>query len=174
MVSAMSLHRLKETDAARRELATGEQIAEKRASPIQSKDLFTNNERACVDWIIAHVLMDEAKTLIEAQTATASAAPKSVAKSLAIGILLVMKATVTVDEVGRMVLPKDIREAIGVSGRTAVNIEVVENSVRITPPESAPRATGRRRGRLVYTGSLPEKWDSGEAVLQMRQRRLRR
>ena len=84
-----------------------------------------------------------------------------------------MKATVTVDEVGRMVLPKEIREAIGVSGRTTVKIEVVDNAARITAPETAARATGRRRGRLVYTGSLPEKWDSGEAVLQMRERRLR-
>ena len=85
-----------------------------------------------------------------------------------------MKATVTVDEVGRMVLPKGIREAIGVSGRTTVKIEVVDNAARITAPEPAVRATGRRGGRLVYTGSLPEKWDSGDAVLQMRERRLRR
>ena len=93
---------------------------------------------------------------------------------MAIGILLVMKATVTVDEVGRMVLPKGIREAIGVSGRTTVKIEVIDNTARITAPEPVVRATARRRGRLVYTGSLPEKWDSGEAVLQMRERRLRR
>ena len=85
-----------------------------------------------------------------------------------------MKATVTVDEVGRMVLPKGIREAIGISGRTTVNIEVVDNAARITGPEPAPRATGQRGGRLVYTGALPEKWDSGDAVLQMRERRLRR
>ena len=85
-----------------------------------------------------------------------------------------MKATVIVDQVGRMVLPKDIREAIGVSGRTTVKIEVVDKAALITAPEPAARGTGRRRGRLVYTGSLPDTWDSGEAVLQMRERRLRR
>ena len=87
-----------------------------------------------------------------------------------------MKATVTVDEVGRMVLPKNIREAIGVCGRTTVKIEVVDRAARITAPEarSPIRETGRRRGRLVYTGSVPENWESGEAVLQMRERRLRR
>ena len=89
-------------------------------------------------------------------------------------MLLVMKTTVTVDEVGRLVLPKDIREALGVSGRTTVKIEVLENAALITAPEPAARATARKRGRLVYSGSLPEKWDSGDAVLRMRERRLRR
>jgi AbrB family looped-hinge helix DNA binding protein len=98
----------------------------------------------------------------------------SFAKYLAIGIMLVMKATVTVDEVGRMVLPKSIREALGLSGRMTVKIEVVDNAARISAPEPAVRATGRRGGRLVYTGALPENWGSGEAVLQMRERRLRR
>ena len=36
-----------------------------------------------------------------------------------------MKASVTVDKVGRLVLPKGIREAIGVVGRMAVSLEVV-------------------------------------------------
>jgi AbrB family looped-hinge helix DNA binding protein len=99
---------------------------------------------------------------------------KRLAKSLAIGMLLVMKATVTVDEVGRMVLPKEIREAIGVSGRTTVRIEVVDRAALISAPDPAARETGHKRGRLVYTGSVPENWDSGEAVLKMRERRLRR
>jgi len=85
-----------------------------------------------------------------------------------------MKATVNVDEVGRMVLPKQIREAIGVSGRTTVKIEVVDNAAHITAREPAARAIGRRRGRLVHTGSLPANWDSREAVTQMRERRLSR
>jgi len=85
-----------------------------------------------------------------------------------------MKTSVTVDEVGRLVLPKEIREAIGVSGRMTVNVEVVDNAARISAPDPGARAIARKRGRLVYTGSLPESWESGEAVLQMRERRLRR
>jgi hypothetical protein len=79
-----------------------------------------------------------------------------------------VKMTAIVDEVGRMVLPKKIRQAIGVSGRTPLQIEEVDNAARITAPKPLPRATARWRGRLVYTGSLPEKWDSGRAVLEMR------
>ena len=77
-----------------------------------------------------------------------------------------MKATVTVDEVGRLVLPKDIREAIGVLGRMAVNVEVVGQAACITAPERPGGAVARKRGRLVYAGPLPENWDSGEAVLR--------
>ena len=43
-----------------------------------------------------------------------------------------MKASVVVDEVGRLVLPKEIREAIGVYGRTSLNIEVIDNTARIS------------------------------------------
>ncbi len=85
-----------------------------------------------------------------------------------------MKTSVMVDEVGRLVLPKNIREAIGVFGRMSVNVEVVDNAVRLSVPEPANRAVSRKGGRLVYTGLLPTDWDSGEAVLRMRKRRLQR
>ena len=85
-----------------------------------------------------------------------------------------MKTSVTVDEVGGLVLPKNIREAIGVLGRMSVNVEVVDNAARITAPEPVNRAVVRNRGRLVYAGPLPADWDSGEAVWRMRERRLRR
>jgi hypothetical protein len=85
-----------------------------------------------------------------------------------------MKTSVTVDEVGRLVLPRNIREAIGVLGRMSVNVEVVDNAARITAPEPVSRAVVRKRGRLIYAGPLPADWDGGEAVLRMRERRLRR
>lgn len=98
---------------------------------------------------------------------------KNLPIDMVIGNVLVMKARVMVDEVGRLVLPKNIREAIGVRGRTAVEVEVVDNAARITAPDSLTTGMKRKRGRLVYAGPLPGKWDSGEAVLRMRERRLR-
>ena len=71
-------------------------------------------------------------------------------------------------------LPKNIREAIGVFGRMSVSVEVVDNAARITAPEPMSQAVSRKRGRLVYAGPLPADWDSGEAVLRMRERRLSR
>ena len=85
-----------------------------------------------------------------------------------------MKANVVVDEAGRLVLPKTFREAIGVFGRTSVQVEVVNNAVQITAPEPASRPLSRRKGRLVYDGPIPENWDSAQTILAMRQQRLRR
>jgi bifunctional DNA-binding transcriptional regulator/antitoxin component of YhaV-PrlF toxin-antitoxin module len=85
-----------------------------------------------------------------------------------------MKTTISMDKVGRLVLPKRIREAIGIEGCMVINVEVVDNIALITAPEQSGGVTARKRGRLVYAGPLPENWDSGEAVTAMRQRRTRR
>jgi len=85
-----------------------------------------------------------------------------------------MNATITMDEVGRLVLPKGIREAIGIVGRMVVNVEVVDNAALITVPAPARGVMARKRGRLVYAGPLPQNWDSGEAVRAIRQRRVHR
>lgn len=85
-----------------------------------------------------------------------------------------MKTAIVVDEVGRLVLPKNIRLAIGLTGRATVSVEVVGQSVHITPPAQRSGPVTRKRGRIVYSGQLPKGWDSGEAVIEMRERRLRR
>jgi hypothetical protein len=88
--------------------------------------------------------------------------------------LMGMKTSVIVDDVGRLVLPKEIREAIGVFGRTTVQVEVVDNAARISAPEQTFDAVKRKGKRLVYGGALPDNWESGEAVLKIRARRVRR
>ena len=84
-----------------------------------------------------------------------------------------VKTTVTVDEVGRMVLPKPVREAIGISGRTNVTIEIVSGTAQIAVIDRRNGPVTRRRGRTVYAGPLPPEWDSGEAISRMRERRNR-
>jgi hypothetical protein len=56
----------------------------------------------------------------------------------------------------------------------SVKIEVIDNAARISAPEPGRGPTVRQRGRLIYSGKLPEKWDSGEAVLRQREARLAR
>jgi bifunctional DNA-binding transcriptional regulator/antitoxin component of YhaV-PrlF toxin-antitoxin module len=85
-----------------------------------------------------------------------------------------VKTSVAVDKVGRLVLPKTVRDMIGVSGATTLQIEVVGGMAQITPAPATKTATRRVRGRLVYAGPVPEGFDSGEAVSAMRERRLRR
>ena len=74
-----------------------------------------------------------------------------------------MKTTITMDDAGRLVLPKEIREALGVAGRATLQAEVVDGAVQIGLPEAAGPLQ-RRGKRLVYGGKLPEGWDSGEAL----------
>ncbi len=85
-----------------------------------------------------------------------------------------MKTTVQVDEVGRMVLPKSVSDAIGICGRTSVKVEVVAGAAQISPLETPVGPMSRRRGRTVYTGPLPADWDSGEVICRMRERRIRK
>ena len=96
-----------------------------------------------------------------------------IGKWLPNGNLLNMKTTVTVDEVGRMVLPKPVREAIGISGRTNVTIEIVSGTAQIAVIDRRNGPVTRRRGRTVFAGPLPPEWDSGEAISRMRERRNR-
>ena len=85
-----------------------------------------------------------------------------------------MKTTVLVDKVGRMVLPKPIREAIGITGPMSVNIEIVSGTAQISALEGRRGEVARRRGRTVFTGALPASWHSGEAVTKMRERRIQK
>jgi bifunctional DNA-binding transcriptional regulator/antitoxin component of YhaV-PrlF toxin-antitoxin module len=83
-----------------------------------------------------------------------------------------MKATVSIDDVGRMVLPKAIREAMGVFGRGSVILEVLAGKTQISVAEPPRSETLRKNGRLVFSGPLPEEWNSGNAVNAMRRQRL--
>lgn len=65
-VVAMAQQQLKETDEARAALAKGLELAQTRL-PRLGRD---NLEQDWVDWLIAHLLLREAKALLEGETAT--------------------------------------------------------------------------------------------------------
>jgi len=83
-----------------------------------------------------------------------------------------MKTVTTVDAVGRLVLPKSVREAMGVFGRSQVILEVFGGKTQISVAEPPSSPSKRKDGRLVFSGPVPEDWDSGEAVSRMRRQRL--
>jgi bifunctional DNA-binding transcriptional regulator/antitoxin component of YhaV-PrlF toxin-antitoxin module len=83
-----------------------------------------------------------------------------------------MKATLSIDDVGRIVLPKAIREAMGVFGRGSVILEVLAGKAQISVAEPPRSETQRKNGRLVFLGPLPVEWNSGNAVNAIRRQRL--
>jgi AbrB family looped-hinge helix DNA binding protein len=85
-----------------------------------------------------------------------------------------INASLTVDEVGRIVLPKPVREALGISGRARLKLEVVGETVQLSRQGGTTGPVRRRGGRLVFAGALPSDWQSGEAVQKMRAQRLKR
>ena len=85
-----------------------------------------------------------------------------------------MSTSLTVDEVGRIVLPKPVREALGFRGRARLNVEVVGETAQLSLKSGEAGPVRRRGGRLVFAGELPAEWDSGTAVQKMRAQRLKR
>jgi len=85
-----------------------------------------------------------------------------------------MSVSLSVDEVGRMVLPKPVREALGISGRTRLKLEVVGDVAQLSRAAEGAGPVKRRGRRLIFAGSLPDDWDSGAAVGRMRVQRLKR
>jgi AbrB family looped-hinge helix DNA binding protein len=85
-----------------------------------------------------------------------------------------MSVSLSVDEVGRIVLPKPVRDALGISGRTRLKLEVVGDVAQISREAGAAGPVKRKGQRLVFAGSLPDDWDSGAAVGRMRAQRIKR
>ena len=83
-----------------------------------------------------------------------------------------MKLVATIDDFGRIVLPKAVRSILGMEKRTAVRIEVIGDVVQLSAAAPPRSSVAGKRGRPVYSGELPEQWDSGESVLKTRAGRL--
>jgi bifunctional DNA-binding transcriptional regulator/antitoxin component of YhaV-PrlF toxin-antitoxin module len=83
-----------------------------------------------------------------------------------------MKLTATVDDFGRVVLPKAVRSVLGMERRTALKIEVIGDKIQLSVADPPRSAIKKKRGRPVYSGELPDDWQSGESVLRGRAARL--
>jgi bifunctional DNA-binding transcriptional regulator/antitoxin component of YhaV-PrlF toxin-antitoxin module len=83
-----------------------------------------------------------------------------------------MNFITTVDNFGRVVLPKAVRTLLGMEKRTPLRVEVIGDVVQISLAETPRSAVSKRRGRPVHAGDLPDDWNSGDAVHLMRSARM--
>lgn len=90
------------------------------------------------------------------------------------GMLMSMKMTTKIDGFGRLVLPKAVRSLLGFEQDTPIKVEVIGDKIQLSVAEPPRSAIKEGSGRPVFSGKLPEQWDSGQAVLQVRSRRVTR
>jgi AbrB family looped-hinge helix DNA binding protein len=65
-----------------------------------------------------------------------------------------LQARTTVREKGRIVIPAEMREALGIEAGTAVDLRVVDDELRISTLRSRIRRAQERAARIVKPGTL--------------------
>lgn len=70
-------------------------------------------------------------------------------------------------------LPKSLRESLGIKAPGTVELTPGKSGVWLKPPPATGGKLAKRRGRWVFSGALPPDWDSGKAVVEQRQHRTR-
>ena len=82
-----------------------------------------------------------------------------------------MTLEVSLDKFGRVVLPKEVRDRLGLEPGAILEIEEVNDEIRLRPVEREPCLT-LKGGVLVYTGKASG--DVDEAVRAHREGRLKK
>ena len=84
-----------------------------------------------------------------------------------------MNATLTIDKAGPVILPKPLRDKLGLSGGSALEME--ETAEGILLKLASPKPSLVRKGRfLVHTGQLPRGYDLTNAINEGRDERARK
>ena len=81
--------------------------------------------------------------------------------------------TLRIDRAGRIVVPKPIRDRLGLQPGSALELEETPDGLRIRAQEHAASLT-KKDGFLVYTGELPPGFDVLHAIERDREDRIRK
>jgi AbrB family looped-hinge helix DNA binding protein len=77
----------------------------------------------------------------------------------------------TLDKFGRVVIPKPIRDALGLRAGDSLQVEPSGDAVVLKPLQTG--SSWRRKGNvLVFTGTLTE--DPGDLLRRLREERMRK
>ena len=78
---------------------------------------------------------------------------------------------IPIDASGRLVLPKPIRERLGLSAGTMMSAEVIGDRLQLTPLDTTPRTKLKKKRGLLVVPATGRKCDVVEALRQMREDR---
>ena len=83
-----------------------------------------------------------------------------------------MASTVSIDKAGRLVLPKPLRDKLGLEAGDDLLVESEGDEITLRPVR--PQATMiKERGIWVHNGKLPDDFDIVEFIDQEREKRAR-
>lgn len=78
-----------------------------------------------------------------------------------------------IDKVGRVVLPKSVRDRLGVQGGGAVEVQETSEGYVLKPAEHRPSMV-KKDGLWVHTGKVPPGFDIVQAIRDDREERIRK
>ena len=78
-----------------------------------------------------------------------------------------------IDKAGRIILPKTVRDRLGLHPGSALELEETQGGVFLKPSEQKP-ALVKKDGFLVYNGELPQGFDIRRAIEDDREERMRK
>jgi AbrB family looped-hinge helix DNA binding protein len=81
--------------------------------------------------------------------------------------------TLKIDRAGRVILPKPLRERLGLREGSELELEETPEGVLLKPAERRPSMV-RKQGIWVHTGKLPPAFDIVQAIREDREDRLRK
>jgi AbrB family looped-hinge helix DNA binding protein len=77
----------------------------------------------------------------------------------------------TIDRFGRIIIPKDVRDDMGLEAGAVLQIEKEGEKIILQPVQGEPKITAKK-GILVFTGAAAG--DVGAALQEHRRRRLKK
>lgn len=80
---------------------------------------------------------------------------------------------VRIDGAGRIVLPKPLRDKLGLKAGSELDLSEAESGILLAPIQRKPSLI-RRKGLLVHTGKLPKGYRWDEILDQDRDDRIRK
>lgn len=81
--------------------------------------------------------------------------------------------TLKIDKAGRVILPKPLRDRLGLREGSDLDLQETAEGVLLKPAERRPSMV-KKQGLWVHTGKLPPGFNAVEAIRDDREERIRK
>lgn len=82
-----------------------------------------------------------------------------------------MADTISIDQAGRLVLPKKLRERFNLVGGSKLRVESIGDHLELTPVQERPETRLERKNGLLVIPPTGKPFDAVEAIQQSREDR---